>query len=83
MLSIDRPAAPTSEADLWQRAMALAGYNLQQLASMAGLPIPPDLRRDKGWIGQLIEWHLGASAGSKPEQDLPELGIELKTLPID
>ena len=83
MLSIDRPAAPTSEADLWQRAMALAGYNLQQLASMAGLPIPPDLRRDKGWIGQLIEWHLGASAGSKPEQDFPELGIELKTLPID
>lgn len=83
MLSIDRPSAPTSEADLWQRAMALAGYNLQQLASMAGLPIPPDLRRDKGWIGQLIEWHLGASAGSKPEQDFPELGIELKTLPID
>ncbi len=83
MLSIDRPAAPTSEADLWQRAMALAGYNLQQLASMAALPIPPDLRRDKGWIGQLIEWHLGASAGSKPKQDFPELGIELKTLPID
>jgi len=26
---------------------------------------------------------LGASAGSKPEPDFPELGIELKTLPIN
>ena len=83
MIAIERPATPASEAELWQRAMALAGYNLQQLAGMAGVPMPPDLRRDKGWIGQLIEWHLGASAGSKPEQDFPELGIELKTLPID
>src|SRR5699024_3829139 len=41
------------------------------------------LRRDKGWIGQLLELALGASAGSKPEQDFPELGVELKTIPID
>jgi DNA mismatch repair protein MutH len=31
--------------------------------------VPRDLRRDKGWIRQLIEWQLGASAGSRPEQD--------------
>lgn len=31
----------------------------------------------------LIEKWLGASAGSKPQQDFPELGIELKTIPID
>ena len=31
----------------------------------------------------MLEWHLGATAGSKPEQDFQELGIELKTLPID
>ncbi|MDN6229232.1 MAG: DNA mismatch repair endonuclease MutH, partial [Enterobacterales bacterium] len=27
--------------------------------------------------------YLGASAGSKPEQDFPEIGVELKTIPID
>ena len=32
---------------------------------------------------RLIEWQLGASAGSRPEQDFPDLGIELKTIPID
>ena len=78
-----KPVPPTSEAEVWQRARALAGHDLAQLAAMAGITVPGDLRRDKGWIGQLIEWHLGASAGSKPEQDFPELGLELKTLPID
>ena len=42
-----------------------------------------DLRTNKGWVGQLIEWHLGATAGSKPEQDFKHLGIELKTIPVD
>ena len=39
--------------------------------------------RNKGWIGNLLELTLGASAGSKPQQDFPQLGIELKTIPID
>jgi DNA mismatch repair protein MutH len=41
------------------------------------------LKRDKGWIGILLELWLGASAGSKPEQDFAALGVELKTIPID
>ncbi|MGL5949611.1 MAG: DNA mismatch repair endonuclease MutH [Aeromonas sp.] len=78
--SIDKP---TSAAELLVRAEALAGLTFGQLAALAGRACPADLKRDKGWVGQLIEWHLGASAGSKPEQDFPELGIELKTIPID
>lgn len=31
----------------------------------------------------LLEYFLGASAGSKPEQDFAEIGVELKTIPID
>ncbi|MBR7443185.1 DNA mismatch repair protein MutH, partial [Klebsiella pneumoniae] len=54
-----------------------------ELAVMAGLTIPNDLKRDKGWIGVLLERWLGASAGSKPEQDFAALGVELKTIPID
>ena len=77
------PANPQSEQELLARAYAMAGLTLAQLAATAGIPVPHDLRRDKGWIGQLIEWQLGASAGSRPEQDFPDLGIELKTIPVD
>lgn len=47
---------------------------------MAGIVTPKDLKRDKGWIGVLLEIWLGASAGSKPEQDFAALGVELKTI---
>jgi len=77
------PANPQSEQELLARAYAMAGLTLAQLAATAGIQVPQDLRRDKGWTGQLIEWQLGASAGSRPEQDFPELGIELKTIPVD
>lgn len=77
------PANPQSEQELLSRAYAMAGFTLAQLAATAGILVPRDLRRDKGWTGQLIEWQLGASAGSRPEQDFPDLGIELKTIPID
>lgn len=74
---------PDSEPELYQRAIALAGYTMKELASLAGMPIPEDLKRDKGWVGMLLERYLGASAGSKPEQDFPHLGVELKTIPVN
>ncbi|AUH01828.1 DNA mismatch repair endonuclease MutH [Prodigiosinella confusarubida] len=74
---------PENEQELLQRARALAGYNLAELANMAQLPIPADLKHDKGWTGVLLERFLGASAGSKPEPDFPQIGIELKTIPVD
>lgn len=74
---------PHSEAELFAQAQRLAGYTLGELAALASLPIPSDLKRDKGWIGVLLEIWLGASAGSKPEQDFAALGVELKTIPVD
>ncbi|WP_159565795.1 DNA mismatch repair endonuclease MutH [Budvicia diplopodorum] len=74
---------PASEQELYQRALALAGYTMKELADMAAMPIPEDLKRDKGWVGMLLERYLGASAGSKPEQDFPHLGVELKTIPVN
>ncbi|WP_163132964.1 DNA mismatch repair endonuclease MutH [Agarivorans sp. Alg241-V36] len=76
-------AKPQSETELFKRAQSLAGLSLGELAHREGFAIPKDLKREKGWSGQLLEWCLGASAGSKPIQDFPELGIELKTIPID
>lgn len=74
---------PQTEQQLLTQAQRLAGYTLGELAALAGIATPRDLKRDKGWIGLLLEKWLGASAGSKPEQDFTELGIELKTIPID
>lgn len=85
MMSSFSPLAspPQTQTQLLTQAQRLAGYSLGELATLAGLPIPRDLKRDKGWIGVLLEVWLGASAGSKPEQDFAALGVELKTIPVD
>lgn len=76
-------ASPENESQLLAQALALAGLTLSELAALAAIPIPDDLRRDKGWTGVLLERWLGATAGSKPEQDFASLGVELKTIPVD
>jgi DNA mismatch repair protein MutH len=61
----------------------LAGLSLSHLAKDDGVTVPDKLLHAKGWVGQLLERRLGASAGSKDEPDFQALGIELKTLPVD
>jgi DNA mismatch repair protein MutH len=53
------------------------------LATDDGCTVPDKLLHAKGWVGQLLERRLGASAGSKDEPDFQALGIELKTMPVD
>jgi len=77
-----RPA-PASESALLERARELTGRTLADLAAAMQVTCPDDLQHDKGWSGQLLEAALGASAGTQPTPDFPDLGIELKTLPID
>ncbi len=74
---------PEDERALVRRAEALAGSSLAEVAAQLGLPVPEGLHRAKGWVGNLVEKALGASAGSRAEPDFPLLGIELKTLPVD
>ncbi len=74
---------PKTEAELLTRAQNLAGLTLGEIANNASITMPENLQGNKGWVGQLLEYVLGASAGSKPMPDFPELGIELKTLPIN
>lgn len=75
--------APETEIELLTRARALAGLTLGELAARHSLTAPPDLRRAKGFVGALIERTLGATAGSRAAPDFEQLGIELKTLPVD
>ncbi|MBO1894469.1 DNA mismatch repair endonuclease MutH [Shewanella sp. BF02_Schw] len=76
-------SSPLDISELMQRAHNMAGIRLADIAADNDIIVPADLRRDKGWVGQLIESELGALAGSKPEQDFLHLGVELKTIPID
>lgn len=72
-----------TETELLEKARWLAGFQLGEIAAQLNIPVPSDLKKDKGWVGMLIETALGAKAGSKAEQDFAHLGIELKTIPIN
>ena len=74
---------PQTLEQLLSQAQSIAGLTFGELADELRIPVPPDLKRDKGWVGMLLERALGATAGSKAEQDFSHLGVELKTLPIN
>ena len=74
---------PATVPELSARAAALSGLSLAGIAAALDTPVPTDLRRAKGWIGQLVEAALGAEGGSRPEPDFAALGVELKTIPVD
>src|SRR5688572_21815869 len=77
-----RRAPPASVPELEARAAALRGRSLAELAAELEAPVPLDLRRAKGWQGQIVEAALGAAGGSRPEPDFAALGVELKTIPV-
>lgn len=74
--------APESDADLLARAQALTGRTLAEIARVLERTVPSDPARSKGWIGELLETALGASAGNLPQPDFLALGVELKSIPI-
>ncbi len=73
---------PQSETELLTRAESLAGIKLQDIAKQLQIPVPDNLNRIKGWVGELLESALGATASTLPEPDFQSLGIELKTIPV-
>lgn len=76
------PGPPSTEAELLERAQRLAGYTLSDVASALGASVPADLRRAKGWVGQLLEQALCATARSRAVPDFEALGVEMKTIPV-
>lgn len=78
-----RPLPPKNEAELIQRCQSIEGLSFAQLASQLSLLIPETAVQRKGWVGQALEIALGANAGSRAEPDFLNLGIELKTLPLN
>ena len=76
-------APPTSLEELQARAAELRGVLVDDLAAEAGLVLPREALHQKGKLGELCEWWLGATAGSAKLHDFPQLGVELKTIPVD
>jgi len=74
---------PQNQQELLIRCQQLAGKTLGQVATELAVAVPDNLLRHKGWVGQLLENYLGADAGNQAEPDFTELGIELKTLPLN
>lgn len=74
---------PETEIELQQRLEAIAGYSVAELAAELNQPVPADLTRHKGWLGDLVEQALGCDAASLSEPDFVGLGIELKTVPLN
>lgn len=75
--------APASADELHERARWLAGRTIGEVAAALGESPPVTGVRGKGKVGGLLERALGASAGSHAGPDFPELGVELKTIPLD
>lgn len=76
------PQAPSTEDELLERCMFIAGMTFSQLAHYLQVHIPSQMSSRKGWIGQLLELFLGADAGNQAKPDFQRLSIELKTLPL-
>ncbi|NQY51670.1 MAG: DNA mismatch repair endonuclease MutH [Piscirickettsiaceae bacterium] len=74
---------PKTEAELLNRCEIMAGQTLGQIAFKLSMTVPEDLRLHKGWVGHLCENYLGANAGDRAEPDFLDIGVELKTLPVD
>lgn len=63
--------------------MQLAGMTIGELAWQYNIQVPDTLNHHKGWLGDLMETVLGAYAGNLAQADFYELGVELKTLPLN
>ena len=73
---------PLTVKELTNRASVLYGQTVGEVAASLNLTVPADQKKDKGFVGEMIELFLGASAKNLPLPDFKKLGIELKTIPI-
>ncbi|ARH00152.1 DNA mismatch repair endonuclease MutH [Legionella micdadei] len=72
-----------NEEELLEQCRLIEGLSFAQLADFLQIAIPAEKHRRKGWAGTAIELALGTTAGTKSIPDFTELGIELKTLPLN
>lgn len=74
---------PENLQELQQRCQQIRDKSIGHLADELQIQVPANLLQAKGWMGQLLELYLGATGGSNAIHDFPELGVELKTIPVN
>ncbi|QJC35036.1 MutH/Sau3AI family endonuclease [Enterobacteriaceae endosymbiont of Donacia piscatrix] len=73
-----------NENILFLRAKLITGYYIIDLIKWLNYPVNNNSIKDKGIIGKLIEYYLtGEKKNNKLNQDIPYLGIEIKTITIN
>lgn len=73
---------PRTVSELLSRARELSGARVADLAAREAFAVDGDAVRTKGKVGELLERALGAT-GSGAEMDFPDLGVEMKTVPLE
>src|SRR4051812_881784 len=68
---------------LLARARGFVGRGVGDVATSLGVSSRGEAVRTKGTPGAILELALGATGGSTKVHDFPELGVELKTIPVD
>ncbi len=77
------PKAPQNFEELILRLNTIVGKSIETLAKNYSLTVPVSPLHGKGFVGELMEICLGATAKNKSIPDFPDLDLELKTLPVD
>ncbi len=78
-----KKAPPKSFDELIESLNSICGKTFLELCDMCKVSLPISTVHGKGFAGELIELCLGASAGNASIPDFPNLGLELKTVPVD
>jgi DNA mismatch repair protein MutH len=73
---------PATELELTDCASLLCGKTIASIADQLGLLVPSDQMHNKGWVGNLAELFLGATASTQSEPDFQKIAVELKTVPM-
>ncbi len=74
--------APQNLQELQLRCQQITGKTIAMVASELELEPPNSLLHTKGWLGQLVEAYLGATAGARALTDFTNLDVDLKTIPL-
>lgn len=82
-VKVSAKGPPGSIEELLARASALSGRTLADVADELGVVVQGDRVHTKGKFGNILEWALGAHGGTGKVHDFPDLGVELKSIPVD
>lgn len=74
---------PRNEEELLLLCRNIEGLSFLQLSCLIGVSIPDEPNKRKGWAGLAVEIALGTDAGNQSAPDFKNLGIELKTVPLN